>query len=181
MKQLNSCPYRTQRGISLLNLLISLAIISIAANVATPSFSKMIESYQSDILRNDIMNAFRQARLHALEFETPVIICGSSDHQTCDKQWNSDIIIFQDHNKDAQINGTDTILFQVDPSRGLGEINNYRRYFRFKVTGALASMPDSFRYCSQYPEYNWRVVISRSGRVRSADHEDDGSPIRCAN
>ena len=47
--------------------------------------------------------------------------------------------------------------------------------------GALASHPDSFRYCSYSgdEDMNWRAVVNRVGRVRFDKRDRDEGPIRC--
>ena len=64
-----------QTGFSLLELLITVAIISILAMVAAPSFKSMMENNQTLTLANQLISAFNYARSESVKRRKPVTIC----------------------------------------------------------------------------------------------------------
>jgi type IV fimbrial biogenesis protein FimT len=64
-----------QTGFSLLELLITVAIISILAMMAAPSFKSMLENNQTLTLANQLISAFNYARSEAVKRRQPVTVC----------------------------------------------------------------------------------------------------------
>ena len=64
-----------QAGFSLLELLITVAIISILAMVAAPSFQSMMENNQTLSLANQLISAFNYARSESVKRRKPVTVC----------------------------------------------------------------------------------------------------------
>ena len=64
-----------QAGFSLLELLITVAIISILAMVAAPSFQSMMENNQTLTLANQLISAFNYARSESVKRRKPVTVC----------------------------------------------------------------------------------------------------------
>ncbi len=64
-----------QTGFSLLELLITVAIISILAMVAAPSFQSMMENNQTLTLANQLISAFNYARSESVKRRKPVTVC----------------------------------------------------------------------------------------------------------
>ncbi len=65
----------TQTGFSLLELLITVAIIAIIAMVATPSFKAMTENNRTLTLANQLISAFNYARSEAVKRRMAVTVC----------------------------------------------------------------------------------------------------------
>jgi type IV fimbrial biogenesis protein FimT len=62
-------------GFSLLELLITVAIISILAMVAAPSFKSMMENNQTLTLANQLISAFNYARSESVKRRKSVTVC----------------------------------------------------------------------------------------------------------
>lgn len=177
-------PRQTSRiaGISLLELLIALGITSLLIANALPSFAPILERYHSRMVQHTVLKAFWDARADAVTHGLPVVICGSGDGVNCDYNWNESMIVFRDNNRDEVFNGEDTMLYRKAIVPEGASLRTYRRYFRVRWMGNLASHPDSFRYCSYSGKerMNWRAAVNRVGKVRIDKRDRDGGPVQCA-
>ena len=89
-----------KRGMSLIEIIIVLSIISIAASLAIPTFSETIQNYRmkSAILALD--KDLRFAKYTANQKKTRVAICISENHTSCitttSNRWHKGWIVFID-------------------------------------------------------------------------------------
>ncbi|WP_198341772.1 GspH/FimT family protein [Oceanisphaera avium] len=67
----------TQRGLSLLELLISLALVSLLASLALPSFQRIAEQARLRAAGNMLYHHLQQARSEAIKRNTAITLCFS--------------------------------------------------------------------------------------------------------
>lgn len=63
-----------QRGLTLIELLATVAILAILLHLAMPSFRQLINSNRQDVMANELLVALRGARTAAITRQSPVII-----------------------------------------------------------------------------------------------------------
>lgn len=73
----------TQRGLTLVELLVTLAVAGIVLAVAVPNFRTMVQSNRASAHTNDFVMAVAYARSEALRRGGDVRLCASSDQDTC--------------------------------------------------------------------------------------------------
>jgi len=168
-------------GFTLLEGLIALSVISIIISYAFPNLDSFIKRQHGRVAQQTIMQAFKDARADAVNNGQAVVICGSTDGKHCDRGWNQSLIVFRDVNGNHLLDPIDQLIYKKQVTFKGAKLSTYRRYFRVRPMGNLASHPDSFRYCveSQDADQNWRAVVNRLGRVRIDKTERNGEPIRC--
>lgn len=69
----------SQRGFTLMELLITVAIAAILLAVAAPSFTSIIRNNQMAAARDDVFRAIQYARSHAVSTNQTVTICSAQD------------------------------------------------------------------------------------------------------
>lgn len=90
------------KGYSLIELLISLTILSVLLAVSLPNFQDTIESNVTNSQAKLFMTTLNLARSEAIKRGTNVGICPSNDGQDCDAaSWSTGWIVFVDVNGDA--------------------------------------------------------------------------------
>lgn len=97
-----------QRGFSLLELMVTVAVLAIIAGAAAPSFRSMMQRSQLTAASNEMLAVFQSARMEALRTNSRVEVCPSSNDSTCaGSNWARVIMV-------AHKNGTSTVLRNVE-------------------------------------------------------------------
>ena len=86
-----------QRGVTLVELMVTLAVLGVLATLSAPSFRQTIHNYRLDNYGNSLVAASRVARSEAIKRNASVRLCPSADGLTCttDGQWERGWIILQ--------------------------------------------------------------------------------------
>lgn len=89
---------RSQRGFTLIELMVTIAVLAIVVSIAAPSFTSMINNNRSVALGEELTGAFNLARSEAVKRGDRVSICASSDGASCSAAgtWNQGWIVFTD-------------------------------------------------------------------------------------
>ncbi|ARZ76352.1 hypothetical protein CCR98_20020 [Stenotrophomonas sp. WZN-1] len=83
----------TSSGFTLLELMVTVAVLAILVTVALPSFSAMIARNQIAVAGNDLIAGLQLARHEAIRRNTAVQVCASADGRACsDVDWNRWIV-----------------------------------------------------------------------------------------
>lgn len=182
------------QGLTLLELLLTVAVASTLATLATPPVIDWVYRQQSQSYARHITRLIQYARLHAIERQVPVIICASPTHTHCTHNWNQGTLVFLDNNKNRELDEKDTLLIQHPPIAPDGEVTWRaafgRPYFQALPNGRV-SYTGSFLYCPPNGDerYAISVIVNSAGRPRwSRDSNGDGiaegssgKPLSCKN
>jgi type IV fimbrial biogenesis protein FimT len=90
-----------QRGFTLLELAITLAVLGIVLAAAIPSMTALINSGRLTANANDILTALHSARVESIRRGQRVVMCPSGDGTTCSNNWNDGWMVFEDRNRDG--------------------------------------------------------------------------------
>jgi type IV fimbrial biogenesis protein FimT len=107
----------SQRGFTLLELMVVVGIIAITAAIGVPSFKYVTTSNRASAEVNALLGDMRFARTEAVKQGIAVTVCASSDGATCagTSTWSGGWIVFSDAAADHVVNGNDIIL-RVQPA-----------------------------------------------------------------
>lgn len=100
------------RGFTLLELLVTLALVAILAALAAPSFTTLINSNRLSGAANDIVAALQVARMEAVRRGENVVICPSADGATCSGTDWSRMIVFSDRNGNQAVNAPQDVVIR---------------------------------------------------------------------
>lgn len=100
-----------QKGFTLIELVVTVLIISIVATLGVSSFQNMgIQSYLATY-SNELLTSFIIARTEAIKRNKAITICPSEDQATCsDEKWAQGWIIFVDEDSDGTADTGEEIL-----------------------------------------------------------------------
>src|SRR5574343_378776 len=107
--------FRPARGFTLIELMITVAILAILASLAAPSFRDTIIRTRLSGYNSDLITAINFARSESIKRGVTVTLCRSTDGGSCAASggWEQGWIAFVDNNADGVVDTTapaDTVL-----------------------------------------------------------------------
>ena len=113
---MNQC-YIRARGLTLIELLVTLAVAATLVFMAAPMFTSITSNNTLSSATNLLSTHMQLARSEAIKRGTAVTICPSGDGTTCANtdQWALGWIVFVDGGAAGEVNAGDTIL-AISPS-----------------------------------------------------------------
>ena len=112
------------KGFSLIELMVTVAIAGIVAVTAVPSFNTTIERNRIISERDELAGHLRLARSTAVASNGTVVVCASSDKNSCNKtgDWEAGWIVFIKSGSDVSTySSSSDQLLKV--SEGIDDIN----------------------------------------------------------
>jgi len=167
------------KGFTLIELVVTVSILSILAAIAVPNFNEFVIKMRVD---NEISQLYRMlliTRNAAINSGHKTILCPLNKSLKCTTQWQNELSVFIDVNNNKMLD-TNEKISRVRGAITTGDklvYGKYRKMITFKPTGQLSGLANgTFRYCPQGYKNNARgIVVARSGRVyQSSDIDNDG-------
>ncbi|AOE49994.1 GspH/FimT family pseudopilin [Kangiella sediminilitoris] len=150
-----------EKGITLLELIICLAIISAIGAVSAPPLKKFIaeQSVTSDV--NLLVNVINTARSKSITQKVPIQICGIQPDNSCSRNWRK-LIVSEPDSK--------TVLYTQSLN------NSYEKVYwsAFQRKPGLTMMPNGFTghqngtlyLCHKnYPSLHRALIVAKSGKI----------------
>ncbi|TLM74830.1 GspH/FimT family pseudopilin [Microbulbifer harenosus] len=85
-----------QGGLTLIELMITLAVLAVIVGIAVPSFNTMIQNNRSLALGDELASALNFARSEAIKRGARVTLCGTTNGTTCNGNWTNSWIVVVD-------------------------------------------------------------------------------------
>ncbi|RNE91739.1 GspH/FimT family pseudopilin [Marichromatium sp. AB32] len=176
-----------QQGVTLLELIVTISILTIILSVAIPSFREIIATNRIAVINNDLLEALHVARSEAIKRGTRVTVCKStttsSSSPACatgDPGWESGWIIFSDRGTRGQIDGNDQVIIvheQNIPAVTITTGNSFKDFISYLPSGFSqgSSGLSSGTFSVNLQDKARHLIISASGRIRtcSETNKDD--------
>jgi type IV fimbrial biogenesis protein FimT len=159
-----------QHAFTLVELLVTLAVLAFALMIAVPSFTSLSRSNRTVSETNALIGALNLARSEAAKRNINVSVCTSNDGATCAQGigWNDGWIVFEDGNTQGTVDGGDTVLRvfgklsqanQISPSAALANFITYK-------PDGFSTAQGHFILCDDSGTASARdISVSRTGRI----------------
>ena len=157
-----------QRGFTLMELLLAIAVLAIVTTAALPAFNQFIQTNRLSGQSNELVTALQFARSEALKRGEVVRVCASSDGEACGGNWNQGLIALVDPADTAEVVrvwGAPGDQIEFTPNGGSID---------FLGNGFAAAALDLVlrsEYCPTDTDNARRVTVERTGRVASQREE----------
>jgi type IV fimbrial biogenesis protein FimT len=162
-----------QRGLTLLELLIIIAVASLLMGWAVPGLQAMNARQEVAAEAHRLRVALSLGRNTAITRRTPVIVCPSPDRQRCNTEdWSAPLAIVLGPLSDNDF-APGALLRVLEGGRGVSV--SYRqddKPVRFTQLGRSSGHNGTFRLCGRHGQ-GAELVLSNFGRVRT------GAAISC--
>lgn len=161
------------KGFTLFECIIVVCIIGVMSFYAVPSFQNYQAAQESKNTLQIIQNHLDSAKSYARLYATDVVICPSTDLETCDTKnnWNKGIILFADLNKNKRLDSSEHIIYKINFNFKKGSLNWYHNsiseYITFQANSGLATgSMGHMTYCSKHNSHHKKLFISLMGNMR---------------
>ena len=175
-------------GFTLIEMIVTVSIVSILASIAAPSFSGMLERNKATAAANEMVSALLLARSEALKRRNNITVCTSVDQTSCagngEKDFSKGWIVFVDCDKN-RVRGAavdcgnagleeETVIKAQLGKKGMninkGGAADKAHYFTYNFTGRT-DIPATFEVTKESSSTVLReVTVSLTGRVRTTGH-----------
>ena len=164
-------------GVTLIELLVTVAILTILLSLGVPSFQTFIAENRVKTATTDFMSSLNLARSEAIRRGVRVVVCKSSDPNATTPAcvttgtWAQGWIVFVDTNNDASHASTEKLLQARDAlDQVLASGNtNVASYVSFTSTGTTkltSGSPQNGTLTICGDTYQRQIIINDSGRIR---------------
>jgi type IV fimbrial biogenesis protein FimT len=141
---------KAQRGFTMIEIMLSITVLSILLAVAVPSFLDTVRNNRLITQNNEFVGALNLARNEAWKRGNSVSMCASADQATCSgaTDWTTGWIVFNDVNGNGSLDAGDGLnpLLQAwaaaPPEYTLTSTN--RSFVRYNPTGTSAAGAEIF-------------------------------------
>lgn len=158
------------RGLSLAELLVTVAVMTVALTVALPVFGGLQERTRLAAALHQLTGSLAVARSHAVTGGRPVTVCPSGDGTTCrgDLAWEDGWILFADPQRRGLPASSADVLQHVGPLPGTIRVRSTpgRTRVRYLAGGRAHGSNLTLRLCSTDGRLLGSVVVNNSGRAR---------------
>jgi type IV fimbrial biogenesis protein FimT len=182
--------YRTRacgiRGFTLINLMLSLAIATIAMTIGVPAFKSLGARGQLTAEINSLVRHLHLTRSYAIKTGINHVLCPSADGVAClgSSQWDQGYILFQDGNRDGVRDPGEELMQTYRSTSGIAigmQSTRGRIQVTYRQDGFSVGSNLTLTFCD--PEKGIppkAVILSNTGRTRVSTTRWDGSPLSCS-
>ncbi|XOZ33468.1 GspH/FimT family protein [Halomonadaceae bacterium KBTZ08] len=182
---------RTERGLTLLELVIVLVVVGIVASMAVPGFQSLIEDTTRRSQMQSMVGLFNLARIRAVSEATIVTVCPLDGSDQCTGDWHQPVHVFADpDNQRALANNTTVFRVRKPVQSGSWRVHvGNRGYFQYRPNGMVRGTLGNLTWCpeSGNEKNAGQLIVNMGGRLRYAqDHSGDGvvqdsrgQPVKC--
>jgi type IV fimbrial biogenesis protein FimT len=188
-KQQHGCRWRSrgrQRGVTLVESMVTLAVAGILTTMAVPSMTAMQDKAAVESQVGVFTSALRRARSVAITRGETVTVCAldpdslGADKPSCvatGKDWTGGWMAFVDRAERGDLDEDDAILWVDAAPAGVGPVVGTQRYVTYRWSGELLGIAAHFRFLppgepaiDEPVERSALVCLNKPGRPRVAKH-----------
>ena len=147
---------KSQNGLTLVELLITIVVLTTLLALGVPSFKEFIKNNRLTAQANSLVMAMQVARNEAIKRGTGSMVCASADQLTCsgNTDWATGWIVFSDLDQEGDLDGNgvcatendsntkDCILSTSDSLAGNNTMTANANQIQYLPNGMAQDIPD---------------------------------------
>ena len=160
------------RGFTLIELMVAIAILAICATLATPAMGSLLERQRASAAMGALRTQMQLARMAAITHRQPAVLCPSVDGIACDEtvDWSGGWMVFLDRDGNRRPDTVGDVL-RIEPaptSRTLRILSTRgRQQVRYMPDGRSAGTNLTISVCSGGGDLLGAVIVNNAGRPRT--------------
>ncbi|AMV00841.1 pre-pilin like leader sequence [Xanthomonas citri pv. fuscans] len=103
-------PVVRSRGFTLIELMVTIAVLAILVAIGYPSFQGVLRSNRVAAANNELIALLNLSRSEAIRNGQGGGICGSSNGSSCDGNWSGGVMAWSDTNGNGGFDAGETVL-----------------------------------------------------------------------
>ncbi len=159
----------TQRGFTLVELLVTLSVASILLSVGVPSYRGFVQDSLLVAQSNSFTSAIALAKSEAIKRSSRATICPSTNGTSCTGAgvWSNGWLVFADPNGNGAVDGGEEILHVGAALSGSNTLSSAQTRVTFTANGFSMGFNGTFTLCdSRGATYSKAIVLNNQGRLR---------------
>ncbi|MDD5275586.1 MAG: GspH/FimT family pseudopilin [Methylovulum sp.] len=150
-------------GFTLVELLVTIAIIGITLGLAVPSFNTFISNTRMVSATNNLVDALNIARSKAISTHFNTVVAPITAGN-----WGSGLQVFTDKNNNATADNGEVLLNYTPPSGNITIKSSFVNNITYNPNGRAAA--GSFYICGDPHVADYRrILVAQTGRIRMED------------
>lgn len=163
------------RGMTLIEVLVTLSVLAILLAVGVPAFNQFVVSNRLSAYSSDMLSTLTLARSEAIKRNSRVVLCKSADGESCAGagSWNQGWIVFADPNNNANRDAGEPTVYKVaalQSGYAFDGVNGFVSSVSYDAQGG-ATQAGTVTLCPPAPAASGQgreIVVSASGRPRES-------------
>lgn len=157
-------------GFTLVELLVTVSLLSILLVVAVPALSSWLQRQRSTTLQYSLIHSIHYTRAQSASLQATVTLCPGTTN--CEAIWGSKLLVFSDQDSDGLLDDSDLLLKRIDLGKVAGELDwrsfRNKAYLQFNARGLTNALNGTFTFCpaSANNPYGFSIAVASTGRVR---------------
>ena len=160
------------RGFTLVETVLTTAVLAVLAALTLPAFGALLERQRASAAMGALSAQMQLARMAAITYRSPAVLCPSSDGETCDggTDWSGGWILFLDPDGNQRPDTADEVLrIETAPDQpGVRVVaTSGRPRVRYMPDGRSAGTNLTLSVCAVEGDLLGAVIVNNMGRPRS--------------
>ena len=175
-----NAPYYQQLGITLIELMTAVSIVSITAAITLPNLNDFVIRMEVDAELSELHRLLLTARNSAINSERNITLCPLNNDNKCQRDWRLRLVVFDDRNNNQVLDNNERLIASKAETPARRQLYYHKLSSRivYAATGRITNFAGNgtFRYCPNNHHDKARAIrVATSGRLYlSTDLDADG-------